>query len=130
MSADNGIYVCPFYKPGDDKKKIVEWRVAHAQAIESIDDEELGNLYTSIYFSEAKVFKSREAALAYAHGREALETVCEYGVCVLSPKPLPMPLREAEIAVAKWEREHFFIMAEKNQSGGTFRTYTWKGDKS
>ena len=126
MSADNGFYVQPFYRPGDDKKKIVEWRVTHAQAIENIDDPEIGKLYTSLYFSDAKVFKSERGALAYAHSREALETICEYGVCVLSPKPLPMPRIEAEIALGKWEREHFTIKKESNG----LTSFTWKGEKA
>jgi len=86
MSADNGIYIL---KTPVDKNGAFEWRVAHAQAIESIyyKNEEGNPEYVVQFFGKAPVFTNREEAVKLANKIEAhilMDDFCpivEYGIC-------------------------------------------------
>ena len=96
MSADNGIYILktPNDTPGFEHE--FEWRVVHAQAIESIyyENEEGNPEYVVTIFGEAPVFTDREEAIKLANKIEAhmlMDDFCpvvEYGICVIE---LPHP---------------------------------------
>lgn len=72
MSADNTILIAEF--PNG------EYRAAEGGADENLDLPELGDLYRVLWFKDAPIFKTIEAAVTYA---EKLETDCgyvEYGI--------------------------------------------------
>lgn len=86
MSADNGIYILRTKNP--DPNMGFEYRVAHAQAIESIDEPNIGGLYVFLIFNKAQVFtrlKDAETeALRIHHEISASDCrILEYGMQLL-----------------------------------------------
>lgn len=81
MSADNGIYILP--SPKDGK---IEFRVAHAQAIENIDYDPL---YEVLLFKNAPVFQTYKEAIVYADKLAEDYDFLEYGIGVLDERKSP-----------------------------------------
>ena len=78
MSADNGIYIAEF--PKEDGT--IEYRVAHAQAIENVDygTTQEQDAYRAAIFGEARCFSNKDDAILFAHKEEESYDILEYGV--------------------------------------------------
>jgi len=90
MSADNGIYILPSPTPNG-----LEYRVAHAQAIENVDYDPM---YEVLLFSKAPVYASEQEAVLAAFEKAKDYDVLEYGVAMLEPRDAPFSSQTYEQA--------------------------------
>ncbi len=94
MSADNGIYILP--SPMENGG--TEYRVAHCQAIDNIDELGLEQEFEVLLFGECQVFSNKEDAWAKACQLADKESFLEYGVCQLPLRQHPFPKMSRERA--------------------------------
>ncbi len=112
MSSDNGIYILE--TPRRDDPKLFEYRVAHAQAIENVIQQnarwaDIQPAYAVLYFGDSTVFDNKSDALLEAGSIEdkILEDdfcpIVEYGICEVDlpfDGPFPdMTMDEARKAI-------------------------------
>lgn len=103
MSADNGIYIlCTARTPvktGDvyiNQHNQYEWRVAHCQAIENIDE---SDLYLPILFGDSEIFLTQDAANEYAIELGKQYEFLEYGICYINKDTKYFPNMTKETAL-------------------------------
>jgi len=89
MSADNGIYILKTPAIIDGVNKGYEYRVAHTQGIECIDDSRMGDEYLVSIFS-GKVTRSSDKAMVVATKMLTEIGYVEYGISVLT-RDVPFP---------------------------------------
>lgn len=121
MSADNGIYIGKF--PTADGK--VEWRVAHAQAIENCDDgyELVGetDAWRVLIFGRSESYASEEEALQRAKTLADEVDYTEYGICSVDfNRPLlSISVEEAERQLnGVWNAEGAMKSGERSRFVG------------
>jgi hypothetical protein len=105
MSADNGIYIVSSIKDdgfGYSNKNNLEYRVAHAQAIEDCEEndenEDIVDVYRFMQFHDAPVFTEKKKAWEFAIKEAEKYEFLEYGICSIDfNAPFPkMTLEEAD----------------------------------
>jgi hypothetical protein len=106
MSADNGVYILPsaIFKNGEPTGEL-EYRVAHAMAIENIDFPSLEKDYEWHIFHKSEVFKTRPEAILEADqiyrsivDDEEHPSYCEYGIQTLEIRNHEFPqFKEEEV---------------------------------
>jgi hypothetical protein len=116
MSADNGVYILPnpVFKNEKWEDGEIEYRVAHAHAIENIDFPSLEKDYEWLIFHKSEVFKTRSDAILEAD-RIYLNIVddkehpsyCEYGMQFLELRDHEFPKLTEDEVKKKFENRYF-----------------------
>jgi hypothetical protein len=92
MSADNGVYILPspIFRDGQPTREL-EYRVAHAMAIENIEYPPLEKESEWDIFNKSTIFKSKPAALLEADIIYQKLPICEYGIQTLNTRDHEFP---------------------------------------